>query len=277
MARSEEAILRRALKRYRTEGQQRQADRIDMNRQALKLKEKVPTGSDSNKRPRVSNPPSSDRTRNGYKQDHGNVDRHSSRRAPSRMGGRNPGAPPRTNGAKKPRHNEETSKKLIWARQADSEKISRNKDLRQRYQETAGEGMDAEDLERAKLLVARDQRKKDKKKKTKSGPTETNAKVPLTSSNTTKEENNASSPKNEGVAAKEAAQQPATDAPKTTKRRKSSGDQAKRDQNNALRMLYLKTNGKGMKEDQIERAKLLIARDEKKRKRRAETEAEKKQ
>lgn len=276
MARSEEAILRRALKRDRTEGQQRQADRIDMNRQALKLKEKARTGSDSNKRPRVSNAPSSDRKRNGYRQDRGNVDR-GSRRAPSKMGGRNPGAPPKTNGVKKPRHNEETSKKLIWARQADSEKISKNQELRQRYRETGGEGMDAEDLERAKLLIARDQRKKDKKKKTKSCPTETNAKVTQTSSDTMKEENNASTPKNEASAPEEAAQQSATDASKTTKRRKSSGDQAKRDQNNALRLLYLKTNGKGMKEDQIERAKLLIARDEKKRKRRAEKEAGKKQ
>ena len=56
----------------------------------------------------------------------------------------------------------------------------------------------------------------------------------------------------------------------TKKKKEKNSSQAKRDQNKALRKRYLETNGKGMKEDQIERAKLLIARDVKKQKQRAQ-------
>ena len=73
-------------------------------------------------------------------------------------------------------------------------------------------------------------------------------------------------------------QQPLSHNSNSKKRKKLSDAQSKRDQNKALRQLYLTTNGKGMKEDQIERAKLLIARDiKKKQKKKAEKETAQKQ
>ena len=58
MARSEESILRRALKRERTEGQQRHADRNEMKRQEQKdVKRKQEQNNkieDKNKRSRIS-------------------------------------------------------------------------------------------------------------------------------------------------------------------------------------------------------------------------------
>lgn len=171
------------------------------------------------------------------------------------------------------RHDKETSKKLVWNRQADTKTLSKNQELRQRYKETSGEGMDAADVERATLLIARDQRKQEKKKKkTKSeeAPTKTNAEVPAKSSETTEEKVGTSTP----TKAQEETTVEADDTSKTTSttkkgKKKSSEAQAKRDQNKALRKLYLETDGKGMREDHMERAKLLIARDEKKKERRA--------
>lgn len=70
---------------------------------------------------------------------------------------------------KKPntRHDESTSKKLSWAKQADQQTLDQNRELREKFQETGGEGMEEEDIERAKILIARDERKKNKKKKRK--------------------------------------------------------------------------------------------------------------
>ena len=56
-----------------------------------------------------------------------------------------------------------------------------------------------------------------------------------------------------------------TNQSKEEKKKKKKEAQAKRDQNKALRQLYIDTGGNGMKMDQVDRAKLLIARDEKKR------------
>mmetsp|Transcript_5488 Transcript_5488/g.8367 ORF Transcript_5488/g.8367 Transcript_5488/m.8367 type:complete len:253 (-) Transcript_5488:235-993(-) len=70
--------------------------------------------------------------------------------------------PPRQK--KKPvRHDPATSRKHEWGEQADEDKIARNQFLRKQYLETGGDGMTEEDISRAKLLLERDARKKQKK------------------------------------------------------------------------------------------------------------------
>ena len=123
-----------------------------------------------------------------------------SRNAPrSEMRGRKPpSSTPRMNKTQQSRHDKETSKKLVWDRQADTKTLSKNQEVRQRYKETSGDGMDAADVERAKLLIARDQRKQEKmkkKKKQKEEPTETNGEVPIKSNGTTEKEIDTSTPK----------------------------------------------------------------------------------
>jgi hypothetical protein len=68
---------------------------------------------------------------------------------------------------KKPntRHDESTSRKQVWAEQADQNTLEQNRLLREKFVETGGEGMEEEDVERAKILIARDERKKNKKKR----------------------------------------------------------------------------------------------------------------
>jgi hypothetical protein len=163
-----------------------------------------------------------------------------------------------------PRHDEETSKTLTWAKQANKATLSKNQELRQLYQDTSGEGMSPEDVERAKTLIARDERKRQKKEKKivdsdETTPTldkdaeedgATNEKVEsseMTSMETTKEDD---------ATIKETKQKEAAKA--------SSSSKSKRDKNKALRKRYLETDGKGMVAEQIERAKILIARDERK-------------
>ena len=257
MARSEEAILRRALKRNRTEGEQRQADRNEMKRQALKQAQKAEAGGSGTKRPRVSEP-GLNRTERSPGHRGPSRDRGNPRRGP------NSTASSRRPTAKKPRHDEETSKKLVWARQADSTTLSKNQELRQKYKETGGEGMDPKDLERAKLLIARDERKKERKNKKKK-TTEN------TTTTTDAESKKESTPKKDTPAIEVVSSEPKKSPESSDKNKKNKNfSQAKRDQNKALRKRYLETNGAGMKKDQIERAKLLIARDEKKKQRRAQ-------
>eukprot|EP00536_Pseudo-nitzschia_multiseries_P011174 jgi/Psemu1/28073/gm1.28073_g len=208
--------------------------------------------------------------------------------------------PPRSTEKKPPkttRHDPETSKELVWAKQADSTALSKNQELRRMYRETGGEGMDPSDLERAKLLIARDERKRGKKKKgrksietapedttgatssangdasiaataaaatsdTKETPT-TSSPLPATTTTTTTADPTV------GVERNQEGESSPVPSKKRTKE-KSSQAQAKRDQNKALRKLYAETGGKGMKPELIERAKALIARDEKRQKRRAQ-------
>ena len=270
MARSEEAILRRALKRDRTEGQQRHADRMDMNRQAQK--QKVLNESNNSKLPRKQDRKEENSCQRSqtFRQDRRNaglpnkrIPKESRRKPPNK---------------KRPRHDEETSKKLVWADQASSTTLMRNQDLRKRYRETNGEGMDAKDVERAKLLIARDERKRQKKKR-KSSETETDTKESTLSNSVTNEEDKTSTGKDRAITEESVQhQQPLSHNSNSKKRKKLSDAQSRRDQNKALRQLYLTTNGKGMKEDQIERAKLLIARDiKKKQKKKAEKETAQKQ
>jgi len=69
----------------------------------------------------------------------------------------------------KSRHDPTTSKTMKWAEQASTETLEKNQDLRKRYMETKGEGMEEADVARAKLLLERDERKKQKKELRKKG------------------------------------------------------------------------------------------------------------
>lgn len=150
------------------------------------------------------------------------------------------------------RHDVATSKPLTWSAQADQSTIHTNKLLRQRFLETNGKGMTAEEVERAKILLARDERKKLKKQKGKTSVVQSDHKKVSTSTLDDKKETIETtpvSPGSEGAAA---------------------GSEEARKRNKALRKRYLKTNGKGMTVEEQERAKLLIARDERKRQKRAQ-------
>mmetsp|Transcript_1639 Transcript_1639/g.3514 ORF Transcript_1639/g.3514 Transcript_1639/m.3514 type:complete len:234 (-) Transcript_1639:4-705(-) len=65
--------------------------------------------------------------------------------------------------AKSSRHDPATSKTMKWAEQASTDTVENNQALRKRYKETGGEGMEEGDVTRAKLLLERDERKKQKK------------------------------------------------------------------------------------------------------------------
>eukprot|EP00980_Cylindrotheca_fusiformis_P018218 scaffold5901_cov116-Cylindrotheca_fusiformis.AAC.11 len=156
----------------------------------------------------------------------------------------------------KPRHDEETSKTLVWANQADDAVLTKNQELRKRYQETNGEGMELEDVERAKVLIARDERKRQKRKSPKSKT--------VTTANIT-----------EPAPAAAVVEGALAEISKTKKKSKREESKSKRDKNKALRKQFLDTKGEGMKPDQIERAKQLIERDERKRRKREEAEKNK--
>lgn len=164
------------------------------------------------------------------------------------------GGSPFSNNNKKPnpRHDEATSKKLVWASQANQETMSKNQRLRKEYLQTQGEGMEPEDIERAKILIARDERKKNKRKKESSPP------PPLSSSKGEEEEPIKAIPSPDDKSASNETKE------------KRGGEKSKRDKNKALRKLYQETGGKGMKPEDIDRAKQLLERDERKRKKRKE-------
>jgi hypothetical protein len=115
------------------------------------------------------------------------------------------------------RHDPETSKILVWAENASSDKIESNLKLRKQYQETGGEGMSEEDITRAKTLLERDERKKLKKQ----------------------------------------AQKPKEEVKVDTGIAKVATEK-----NLKLRKQYQETGGEGMSEEDINRAKILLERDE---------------
>lgn len=71
--------------------------------------------------------------------------------------------------SKKSRHDPATSKTMKWGEQASTVTLDKNQDLRKQYMETGGEGMEEADVARAKLLLERDERKKQKKELRKKG------------------------------------------------------------------------------------------------------------
>ena len=307
MARSEEAIRRRALKRHRTEEEQRKADRLDMLRQQEGTTESARPphpSSDSEKRdysapakkPRIigkerSNPNhncddpmkepgawicpkcqnSNFASRRYCNSNTCDEPRPSQNGAPVSAIRQKPRPTATTAGERtwlqqqqlrRPRHDEATSKKLVWDKQADSKRLLNNQELRKRFVETGGEGMMEEDAERAKILIARDERRKAKRSKKAVPGTSSETESPATPST----DNNKNIATSESETEKKKLSDTETMAEtKKKKKDKGSNAKAKRDQNNSLRRLYLETGGKGMKAEQVERAKLLIARDERKR------------
>ena len=156
-----------------------------------------------------------------------------------------------TDGANRPnkraRHDRTASKTSTWsAAQADPSTIEDNRKLRQRFMETKGEGMDEKERERAQTLIARDARKREKKLQQKGKQVITDDKA-----TTCKQDKDCTNPTPVKVADKEI-----------------------RKRNKALRKRYLKTNGDGMTHEEQERARMLIARDERKRQKRAQNEPE---
>jgi hypothetical protein len=320
MARSEDALKRRADKRQRSEGEQRQADREDMQKstkrrleeekkaaQTLNNNEEDPmkeagawkcTGCGNENfasrnwcnsttcnesRPYQFGPPSSrggppttgrrDEKRSGSQPNPAldepgawDCDSCGNRNFASRdvchsktCHQQRPGAPPSRDRAKPnkaPRHDEATSKTVVWGKQADRNTVSKNQELRDRYQETGEEGMEPEEIERAKLLIARSERKRQKKENKLKEEKEKDEGDDKAESNNKPTKEAVESEQNNG----EESSKPKTDL------------KSKRDQNKALRKRYSETVGKGMKPHQIERAKTLIERDERKRNKKAELE-----
>lgn len=156
-----------------------------------------------------------------------------------------PSRPSSSSSSKKLRHDPETSKSLVWSKQADQTTLSKNQELRNKFQETGGEGMEAEEVERAKVLITRDERKRQKRLQNKE------------EAGFVVEEEGISKP----IVPVKIVPNGAEPTEIVTKAQKKL--------NKRLRKRYLAAGGKGMTEDEVERAKVLIARDERKRAKRA--------
>ncbi len=301
MARSEDAIRRRAVKRQRTEEEQRQVDGKDIElasqRRRQRLGEGVaPTGNEKALKEQSPDPLQeigawkcpgcgnenfasrhwcNSKTCNERRPEHIPVPTGGSRRIPSKsqyashpldeegawicascqysnFASRDVCNGPscdeqRPGGVRKSkpgqRHDPETSKPLVWSKQADPETLSKNQLLRQRYQETEGEGMSEDEINRAKILIERDQRKQQKK-------LEKKRQIDAEATQTEEDEVQPDAPVNVTL-----------DVPIPT----PSDVKAQKSRNKKLRKLFLATGGKGMTPDDLERAKILVARDERKR------------
>jgi hypothetical protein len=202
---------------------------------------------------------------------------------------------PQSSSKPKPRHDAETSKWVEWGENAPVEKINQNLELRKRYKETDGEGMSEDEVKRAKLLLERDERKKMRKEEIKatrkSSKTASGTKQVVDTTNEEDVSKSIESTANELKETDEKGDAP-TETIKETDRtpakepdevtlskdelralRKEQAKKLKKD-NKRLRMIYAKTGGEGMDEEVVEKVKLLLERDERKKRKRAETEKE---
>ena len=150
MPRSKEAIRRRAEKRNKSVAEQRRADLVD----ALKCKERQ-TAKETKAR---GAPATSSTLISGS--------------APPTASASNPTkrtvTPPRKKAKKSAKHKikrgpGEQAPTPKWAQQATQEQIDRNASLRKQYLENKGEGMSKDDVQRARTLIERDERKRAKK------------------------------------------------------------------------------------------------------------------
>jgi hypothetical protein len=308
MARSEDAIRRRALKRERTEEEQRKIDLKDMDIASKRRKEKKQVNDDNPDDPLKEagawkcpgcgnenfasrhwcNSKTCDERRPGHiaapvkigrgppqsKRPHGEINykvpssshpmdeegawvcvscqysnfasratckgEECKEKRPAHLPGRPSNKNPNN---KRQRHDPETSKSLEWSKQADKATLSKNHELRKQYQETGGEDMTSEDVERAKTLIARDERKRQKRLQL-------------------KEE---AAAEEDGIDQGAVPVKNSDDVIKPMPDDLVSTTKAQKKQNKSLRKRYLATDGKGMTEEEIERAKILLARDERKR------------
>jgi len=160
-----------------------------------------------------------------------------------------------------PRHDPQTSKVVVWSKQADRTMMNKNQELRRLYLETNGEGMSTDDVERAKILIARDERKQQKKRKNHNG--------------TEEQKDNQSTPEqSETVTLVLPSSQESTGTVPTTMTTSSTvaspgeggvDPRIQRKLNKALRKRYATSGGEGMSEENKERVKILMARHERKR------------
>jgi len=204
------------------------------------------------------------------------------RRPPPNRNSKPPTTRSRTTTKKVSRHDEATSKKLIYPKQADRATMSKNLELRKRFLESSGggKGMDPKDIERAEILIARDERKRQKKDKSKKTTSPTTISPTLTTAqgqllieqqtHTDKKGRKDGKKKEKNTEEGEEQHQKM----KKEKNEKADVSKSKRDKNKALRNRYKKTRGNGMKPEQITRAKQLIERDESKQRKRRKAAAE---
>lgn len=165
----------------------------------------------------------------------------------------------------KPRHDPATSKVVPWtAPPATKEQLEKNRELRQRYLDATAAidkttlaqdaptntstTMTSEEIERARILVARDERKeqrrqekRDRRQRWRDGTVKSEPALSTANTTTT----------------------PTIPAAKDKNRAQKLAEELRRERRR-LRKLYLSTKGVGMKEDEIQRAKVLVARHEKK-------------
>eukprot|EP00562_Extubocellulus_spinifer_P032630 CAMPEP_0178731442 /NCGR_PEP_ID=MMETSP0699-20121125/30042_1 /TAXON_ID=265572 /ORGANISM="Extubocellulus spinifer, Strain CCMP396" /LENGTH=469 /DNA_ID=CAMNT_0020383509 /DNA_START=52 /DNA_END=1461 /DNA_ORIENTATION=+ len=162
MARSAAALARRAAKRNRSEQEQRRADYADeRKRQERLLLTSKKQNDTSCAAAETSTEKPSSTTANGAAMRRLGTD-PSSRSTSSRPCTRTV-TPPRCKSKKNVKHKLQNGAALKWNKQASPEQIAHNVTLRKRYVETNGIGMSAEDVDRAKTLIARDERRKTKK------------------------------------------------------------------------------------------------------------------
>ena len=259
MTRSEEALKERARKRDRSVADQKRADSADMEKRETKLR-KTNDNPDATTKPTVVIDEEKIQQKLAQKLEHekdpalqepgawicvgcGNHNFASRHNCHSKMcDEKRPSGmfvPPRfkTN----TRHDPATSKLVHWtAPQANPQQVAQNQDLRKVYLETKGEGMTQEDIDRAVILIARDERKKLKKENARSFPR--GSKKFKTESEPLKVE-------------------PKTDTSEAPAVKPHDDEKHK---NRSLKKKYLTTSGKGMSEADVDRAKLLIARAERK-------------
>ena len=237
MARSAEAIKRRAEKRNRSEAEQRQAE--------LEAAKKKQRSIDPMQEPGAWKCTSC-----------GNINVasrsvcHSKTCHEKRPLGSTP--PSNNHSHKSPnskrRHDPDTSKSLSWAPQADAQQVASNQELRAKYQKTQGEGMTPAEIARAKTLIQRDERKK-KKKRAMKGEKKSHD--------------------------KESADEPVKKEVKQPKEMSAAQLAARqRQENQRLKETFQKTQGQGMEEADIARAQSLLAREERKRQKRASLQQE---
>jgi len=165
---------------------------------------------------------------------------------------------------KNTRHNSATSKSLSWAAQADESTIQANQSLRQRYAETNGEGMTDEERERAEILITRDKRKQEKKrqrKKQADSKKETQTVTASAASGPTD-----AKPRNDGE------KKVAVTKPPSSDKKKKVDDKETRKKNKIILKRYLETSGEGMTSEEQERAKVLVARNDRRKQKRASQE-----
>ena len=163
MARSEEAIRRRAEKRNKTVAEQRRADFTDAKKGKERQAAKEAKARGAAAAVPIAAPETAATTKTKPPKD-GNAANPVKRTV----------TPPRKKTKKSAKHkikrsgagnnkNQQPAPAAKWAKQATQDQIERNAQLRKQYLETKGEGMNEEDVQRAKALILRDERKKAKK------------------------------------------------------------------------------------------------------------------